>query len=279
LNSIYISDKQISQIRQIPHFQKSIYANIDISSTLEYYKKRFIKHSPLFTENSIANLAVADIGCGYGWLAMAIALFTDVKKIIAIDYDEERLKAASQISEILGLKSSITWLVGSVTDIPLDSMSVDICYCIEVIEHVNRNPDSIRELCRITRNYLLITTPNLYAPIIGHDTRLPFCHWLPIPLRKIYARVFLKSYSEHNKFWSPVSLMSNMVGFKRISTFLHYSSLRDYLSQFPYYSPYSKKMVYKPSLTTCLYMQFASKVLGRNSHWFLPNLAGLFKRV
>jgi hypothetical protein len=110
--------------------------------------------------------------------------------------------------------------------------------CVEVIEHIGRSRPAIRDLGRIRNEVLVITTPNLLFPIIAHDTRLRFCHWLPLGLRARYAALCGRTSSQHsNLFWSPMGLPRELPDFKVTSRFLHYSSRRDYLATFPFYLP------------------------------------------
>jgi hypothetical protein len=64
----------------------------------------------------------------------------------------------------------------------LGDRAARVAYCIEVIEHIGRSRLAIHDLGRICDEVLVITTSNLLFPIIAHDTRLPFCHWLPLGL-------------------------------------------------------------------------------------------------
>ena len=56
---------------------------------------------------------VADIGSGYGWLAIAMALDSEVR-IIAVEPDGTRLTAARHIAQIVGVEERIEWREASI---------------------------------------------------------------------------------------------------------------------------------------------------------------------
>jgi ubiquinone/menaquinone biosynthesis C-methylase UbiE len=65
--------------------------------------------------------------------------------------------------------------------LPFKDMSFDIVHSSAVIEHVGsreRQSDFVKELARVARKFVFVTTPNRWYPIEFH-TLLPLAHWLP----------------------------------------------------------------------------------------------------
>ena len=53
----------------------------------------------------------------------------------------------------------------------------------------------VKELYRISKSYVFITTPNRYYPIDFH-TKIPLLHWLPKKIHRKILKIFgLKFYS------------------------------------------------------------------------------------
>lgn len=272
-----VTPAQVAAIRAVGRFGESHYAGLDIRGTLEFFVKRYVDQIQAFTPVS-AETTIADVGTGFGWLAIAFALTTPAR-VIAVDMDETRLRAAQKIAEILGARS-IDWRAGRLGQLPIADREVDITYCVEVLEHLQRDSEAPDDLGRVTRSCIVLTTPNLWFPKIAHDTQLPFCHWLPLPWRRIYAAVFGREDRENdNLFWSPRKVDKSLVEFKRVSRFLHYDSIESYLATFPFYVPYghgyseaavgpAKKLYYR-----------AAAMLGQASFYVLPNLASVYRRV
>lgn len=274
---IALSEATKAAIRDVPYFRDTQYAGLDVPATFDYFKRAFvdqIRIRPLTAAH-----VLTDVGTGFGWLAMALALFTPAK-VIAIEYEAIRLEAARRIADLLGLEGRIDWRVGSLQNTSLGDRESDVTFCIEVLEHVQRDPAAFAELARVTRHSLVFTTPNGAFPVIAHDTRLPGCHWLPMPLRDLYARACGRAaMQEGNLFWRPGDLRRHLAGFRRVSGFLNYASVEDYFRLYPFYLPYgSGSWRRAPSPTRKLYFGLVSR-FGRATPYFLPSLAGIFERV
>ncbi len=214
-----LTQEQINLIRKTPHFRDSHYASWDLQKNLDFYLENFVDTLP---DSIKSGGSVADIGCGYGWLAIAFALNTSCI-IYAVEPNEPRLVCAQSIAEILGVRDRITWLVGSIGDIPLADQSIDAVFCIEVIEHISTDASVVQDLARLSRNHLVITTPNGALPVVFHDTSLPFCHWLPGPIRDRYASLFGRTdRQDGNKFWTAWRMRRSIPDFNLDSSWLRW---------------------------------------------------------
>lgn len=276
--TLEITSEQIARIRAVPHFARHGYRDLDIARTLEFYKKRYVDQLAKVRAIDAATV-IADIGTGYGWLAMTLALLTPAK-VIAIEMDAERLAAGREIASILGVADRIEWRAEPLGGIGLPDRSIDIVYCIEVLEHVRASRAALADLARLSRDVLIVTTPNKWFPVIAHDTRLPFCHMLPLPARQVYARAMKRTDCENdNIFLSPLMLRRALADYRPVSGFLHYASLDDYLATYPFYLPYlgagggEQRSVGRAKLA---WYRLASR-LGRNSAFVMPNLAGVYR--
>lgn len=267
----WVSAAQAAAIVQVDHFRNSEYRNLDLNGLIDSYVHHFVE--PLLRLRKRPS-RVADIGAGYGWLAFAFALRTDVR-VVVMEVDAGRLRAAQHIATILGVADRMEWITASIAGIPLPDQSVDAAYCIEVIEHVGVDQAFVAELARITADVLVITTPNKLFPVIGHDTELPFCHWLPLPMRDVYARVFGRSrLQENNLFWTPQRLFGALPAFRRVSKFLQFE---DYAS----YRQVRAHLGGRAGLTgRCKAAYYAlAASFGRHAVYIMPNLATTFRRV
>ena len=267
----WVSAAQAAAIAQVDHFRNSEYRKRDVNELIDSYVHDFVE--PLLRLRERPS-RVADIGAGYGWLAFAFALRTDVR-VVVMEVDAGRLRAARHIAAILGVSDRMEWLTASIAGIPLPDQSVDAAYCIEVIEHTGVDPAFVNELARITADVLVITTPNKLFPVIGHDTELPFCHWLPLPMRDVYARAFGRSRRQHNNFfWTPQRLFGALPQFRRVSTFLQFED-------YAYYRQVRAHLGGRGGLTRhCKAAYYAlAASLGRHAVYMMPNLATTFRRA
>ena len=196
-----------------------------------------------------------------------------------MDTDQARLDAGREIAAIVGVEDKIDWRTGALGDLPLGEREARVAYCIEVIEHLGRSESAMRDLARICREILVVATPNLCFPIIAHDTGLPFCHWLPLEMRRRYARLCGRSRRENeNLFWSPRSLLRALPEFEVASRFLHYASRRDYLATLPIYVPYLRGGLRRGDGRLKSVYYAAAALLGRHSLYVMPSLACTLRR-
>ncbi len=90
-------------------------------------------------------------------------------------------------------------IIGYGQNIKLEDNSFDISHSNAVIEHIGSHENQvtlIKEMARISKNYVFIQTPNRNYPIEFH-TILPFIHWLPKNIhRKILRLLKLEFYSK-----------------------------------------------------------------------------------
>jgi ubiquinone/menaquinone biosynthesis C-methylase UbiE len=86
-------------------------------------------------------------------------------------------------------------------DLPFEDGSFDIVHSSAVLEHVGdkaMQTQFLREMWRVARKRIFITTPNRYFPVEFH-TVLPFVHWLPSrTFRKILGRLGKDFFSDVN---------------------------------------------------------------------------------
>lgn len=267
----WVSAAQAAAISKVDHFRNSEYRNLDLNALIDSYVHHFVEPLLRLRERPAR---VADIGAGYGWLAFAFALRTNVS-VVVMEVDGARLQAAQRIAAILGVAERMEWITASIAGIPLPDQSVDAAYCVEVIEHTGVDPAFVHELARITSDVLVITTPNKLFPVIGHDTELPFCHWLPLPMRDVYARIFGRSGRQHNNlFWTPQRLFSALPAFRRTSKFLQFED-------YAYYRQVRARLGGRAGLTghcKAAYYTLAA-AFGRHAVYLMPNLATTFRRA
>lgn len=266
--------RETQEIRLLPHFRDSRYARHDPNDILNFYRFHFANTLRNYT-GSHPVATIADIGCGYGWLAIACAIHTDAR-IIAVDWDPARLQAARRIAEISGVGGRIEWCAGALPRLPFPARSFDAVYCIEVLEHAGDAPEVASELGRVAACLLTVTTPNKVFPIIRHDTALPFCHWLPPGWRNGYAGVCGRAERQYNnRFWSPRKLRAALEDFQQVSGFLTFPTFADYLEARRRLRPRRNRSAL--SIAELGYYRAVAR-LGKLSWRFLPSLAATFER-
>lgn len=277
-----ISPPHARQIRALGHLAEGNYPNLDIDGTIDFMTRRYV--TPMAQRYDLSEVTLADGAAGYGWLSIAF-LLRGGREAILIDPDRERLESAAEICHILGIANRCRFINRTLQDTGLESDSVDIFASIETLEHVGRPNirNCLSEIARITKSLVVLTTPNRLFPVVAHDTKLPFAHWLPRPLRRLYARPFGRLPMEKgNRFLAPWDLQPLTQKFEpdsRIATFRTLDELKRF---YPHYLPYGSdpahRLRQRPNPLLWRYQTVIAALLSTRSYWLSPNLASVWIR-
>lgn len=275
-----IKKPQQEKIREIPYLASSVYSNLEIELTLEFYYKRYVQ--PLTNFFDIFQSCLLDCGAGFGWFSYAY-LLAGGKYAILADLDLERLQASLEIGRILGVDDKMEIVHASIQELPYSQDEIDIMVSIETLEHVGKKniQPALCHIRDITAKGILLTTPNRLFPSIAHDTRLPFAHWLPKSLRRVYAKAFDREKMDHNNdFLSPWDLGTLLAKFKPATTCLTFTDHSMFKAHYPFYLPYNthNKWQQNPGKLKSSYYLISSTLLGKYSYWVMPSLARIFVR-
>ncbi len=94
---------------------------------------------------------ILDLGCGNGEFTNQLS---KIATVTGIDISEEMIKIA---------KTSfphINFLSASIYDLPLKNKSFDSTICLNTIHHIEDLEKAVKELCRVTKNQILIEIKN-----------------------------------------------------------------------------------------------------------------------
>lgn len=101
---------------------------------------------------SAAPKNVLEVGCGEGYLSdHLLRSVPTIQSLEACDLSLDRVP--------LDLKSRINFRIGSAYELPYESRSFDLVVCCEVLEHLSEPQRALAELCRVTRRFVLLSTP------------------------------------------------------------------------------------------------------------------------
>jgi hypothetical protein len=279
---LQLSDNKIEQVQALPYFKNSIYHNLNIEKTIDFFTRRYIQ--PLARKFDLSASTVVDCGTGFGWFSFAY-LLAGGKAAIAVDMDSQRLATAEHISTILSVHDRMEFIVSPIQNIPLAPDSADIFVSIETLEHIGKKNIrlALERIKGITSQGILITSPNKLFPIVAHDTRLPFIHWLPPGKRKKIVKIFRREKMDQgNEFLFPFNLNSLLEKFQPCSKCLAVEDFKAYRSLFPIYLPYGSdentRFLSNLSRSKALYYNLISVAFRQYSYWLMPSLAVMLER-
>ncbi len=278
-NTLPQPDSCVTQ--DLSYFYQGMYGELDWNATLDYMHRRYIQ--ALQTRLPIEGLSLLDGASGFGWLAFAF-LKAGGARAILLEPDQERLNCARVIAQQLGLANRCEFICAPLEACPLADASVDIVASVETLEHVGR-PNIAKALhtaVRCSRKAIVLTTPNALFPIVAHDTRLPFAHWLPKQWRKIYAGLAGRAdRDEGNDFLTPFDLKELRKYFRPSSRFQIFSTMAEFTNFYPHYLPYglsANRIRKSPPLALKIFVFFTGHLFGRFAYWCSPNLANIWLR-
>ena len=155
-------------------------------------------------------LTVLDVGCGMG--IQSILWAEDGHHVVALDIDEDLLATGREMSTSRGL--DIEWRQGSADKIPLPDQTIDVCLCVELLEHIPAWEETLDQIERVLRpgGLLLLTTTNVICPK-QQEFKLPFYTWWP---------GFAKRRAEHLARTTRPEL-ANFTDFPAVNWFSYYS--------------------------------------------------------
>jgi len=95
--------------------------------------------------------SIADIGCRNGIFANYVKKKNNKIKIVGVDRSSSALKYVKTDK-----------IEGDITDLPFKDKEYDLSVALEIIEHLNLKDyeSALKELSRISKNYILISVPN-----------------------------------------------------------------------------------------------------------------------
>lgn len=112
-------------------------------------------------KNAVKNLKLQtgkvsflDAGCGEGFIDSIIYNNINDISLKGLEYTEEALNIARKMNP------QAEYIQGDIYNMPFEDNSADIVICTEVLEHLEKPEQAVRELLRVSRRYILLTVPN-----------------------------------------------------------------------------------------------------------------------
>jgi len=121
-------------------------------------QRYLIRHFLTQVGDLVADLAFAtvlDAGCAEGFVSRHLAAMKGERfASVGIDIDDVALRRGTQVFP------AMQRTVGSVLSLPFPDACFDLVLCTEVLEHLSSPDVALRELCRVTGHYCLLSVPH-----------------------------------------------------------------------------------------------------------------------
>ncbi len=148
----------------------------------------------------LESLCVADVGCNTGTQSLMWA--ERGHSVRGLEINAGLLEVARARTQQAG--RTVDYFLGSATNLPWKSGSMDVCILPELLEHVEDWQSCVNEACRVLKvgGTLFLSTTNALCPI-QQEFDLPLYSWFPRPLKGRYERLAVTTRPElvnHAKF-------------------------------------------------------------------------------
>ncbi|MGC9221448.1 MAG: class I SAM-dependent methyltransferase [Solirubrobacteraceae bacterium] len=109
-----------------------------------------------------------DVGCADGYYTVALAE-AGASRVVGLEIDAGTLAKAKAAEH----SASVSYMVGEAEQLPFDDHEFDGVLLNEVLEHVNDEARTLREVARVLRpgGRLALFSPNRWFPFEGHGAR------------------------------------------------------------------------------------------------------------
>lgn len=95
-----------------------------------------------------------DIGCGNGFFTYPLSMICST---IGMDFSRR----------MLSLNPCEMLAQGSALALPFRGASFDIVFCSNLLHHVDRPEEAVKEMQRVSRNYVILSEPNRNNPLMA----------------------------------------------------------------------------------------------------------------
>lgn len=140
--------------------------------------------------------SVLEVGCGAGYSMQHLQqFFGPTTSYTACDIDPELVTLAKQKNP------NVTCMTASIYELPFPDHSFDMVVCLEVLEHLEYPEKALSELARVSKQYIIASTPREPVWRILNMTRGKYWgdfgntpghlnHWSSHGLRKLLGKYF-----------------------------------------------------------------------------------------
>jgi SAM-dependent methyltransferase len=149
------ADEQSLEMRE---FYERFFSEKDLLS-LEQDERRVVRRNTIreFLDSHVKRSGCfLDVGCGFGEVLLGIP---PQWRLYGMDYSDYNVEAARAI-----LKERAIIKQGSIYEIPFENSSMDVCCCVEVLEHIKDEERGLKEIYRVLKHggILILSVPYTY---------------------------------------------------------------------------------------------------------------------
>jgi SAM-dependent methyltransferase len=108
-----------------------------------------------YSAAQMRRMTLADVGCYDGWLLHHLSDLP-FKKLVGIEPREKNIRKGKDIRKLLGIKTRVNFRKGNIESLGRERF--DVVLCVGVLHHVEALSVALKELDRITRSTLVLSS-------------------------------------------------------------------------------------------------------------------------
>ena len=139
-----------------------------------------LKQLDLITSELNKGDTIIEVGCGAGHFLWALK--DKGMNLIAFDYSPHMLDLVYEQFKVRSSQTNLSLMSGSCWEIELPDNYVDFSYQVDVCMHIGGSWESIKEMIRISKKYVMFTGPSFDESLSKMDKKIGRQSWaLSVP--------------------------------------------------------------------------------------------------
>ena len=146
-------------------------------------------HTRLKTTEELGYLkgeTLVDVGCGNGRYLLYFKRSKKIKFCVGLDISKKSVHLVNE--RLRGNGFSVALVVGDAENMPFPSNTYDIAFSTDVIEHLPHPSKGIQEIVRVSKDKVIICTPNKLCPLDMSRFAQIFGSHVPPPIEEYVTR-------------------------------------------------------------------------------------------
>jgi ubiquinone/menaquinone biosynthesis C-methylase UbiE len=129
---------------------------------------------------------LADIGCGSGRYLLHFKQSTKTDSCVGLDFSKQSLLVAREALKTHGVHAAL--VLGDAENLPFSSSSFDVAFSADLLEHLPAPSKGVSEIVRVSKDKIVICTPNRLCPLDMSRFAKIFGSHTPPPIEKYPTR-------------------------------------------------------------------------------------------
>lgn len=161
-------------------------------------------HRYILTQPYLEKMKVLDIACGDGYGSYYMSQYAN--NVVGVDIDKVTINSAKNKY----INNNLSFLEGSIIDLPFEDNLFDLIVCFETIEHIKEYDKAIQQIKRVLKNegLLIMSTPNKLEYSDKRNYKNQF-HYHEFYINEY--KEWVEKYFRYNEFLFQKSILGSLI--------------------------------------------------------------------